>query len=537
MKTITLLTFTLYFSLNVHAQWTNNSNVTTSNIGIGIVPENPLHVYKTTGGRVFSTESGGTNTGITIKGTAKTYELWTSSSIPNNGFGIYDYNAKKYRISIDGSSGNVGIGLNNPQQPLDVNNTLRVSFGDNLHYGNVELGATSGTRARSGSIYFNSYVNEYNSTQAIQAAYIGYTNDDYLYYETSNGRAHSFGGGNVEIDNELMLGGAFSPGNNAGTSGQLLQSTGSATTPIWVDSAATTAKFVDGTDPSNAVFVNGNVGIGTTTPMSRLSLGSDSGNYGTASAKKLAIYSDATGNNFYGLGVSSGNGFDSSLEFHAGAYISQDDSPGMVLTVSKNVGIGTGTPSEKLEVIGTIRASSSATSTTSGYVELTSNSSNNSGWVDFYNWDGAALDRAGYIGYANDDYIKYTTYDLRNHYFSGGNVGIGTSSTGSHKLAVEGSIGAREIKVEDVPNWSDFVFEDDYELPTLVEVEMHIKVNGHLKDIPSAEEVKEDGIYLGQMDAKLLQKIEELTLYLIDQNKRLDAQQKEIEELKAQTKD
>ena len=157
--------------------------------------------------------------------------------------------------------------------------------------------------------------------------------------------------------------------------------------------------------------------------------------------------------------------------------------------------------------------------------------------MDFYNWDGAALDRAGYIGYANDDYIKYTTYDLRNHYFSGGNVGIGTSSTGSHKLAVEGSIGAREIKVEDVPNWSDFVFEDDYELPTLVEVEMHIKVNGHLKDIPSAEEVKEDGIYLGQMDAKLLQKIEELTLYLIDQNKRLDAQQKEIEELKAQTKD
>ena len=357
MKTITLLTFTLYFSLNVHAQWTNNSNVTTSNIGIGIVPENPLHVYKTTGGRVFSTESGGTNTGISIKGTAKTYELWTSSSIPNNGFGIYDYNAKKYRISIDGSNGNVGIGLNNPQQPLDVNNTLRVSFGDNLQYGNVELGATSGTRARSGSIYFNSYVNEYNSTQAIQAAYIGYTNDDYLYYETSNGRAHSFGGGNVEIDNELMLGGAFSPGNNAGTSGQLLQSTGSATTPIWVDSAATTAKFVDGTDPLNAVFLDGNVGIGTSTP------------------------------------------------------------------------------SEKLEVIGTVRASSSATSTTSGYVDLTSNSSNNSGWVDFYNWDGAAFDRAGYIGYANDTEVSYQNYDDRNHTFGGGNV------VAERDLLVTGNVG------------------------------------------------------------------------------------------------
>ena len=90
--------------------------------------------------------------------------------------------------------------------------------------------------------------------------------------------------------------------------------------------------------------------------------------------------------------------------------------------VDGNVGIGTSTPSEKLEVIGTVRASYSATSTTSGYVDLTSNSSNNSGWVDFYNWDGAAFDRAGYIGYANDDSIKYVTYDLRNHSFTGGNI-------------------------------------------------------------------------------------------------------------------
>jgi hypothetical protein len=114
-----------------------------------------------------------------------------------------------------------------------------------------------------------------------------------------------------------------------------------------------------------------------------------------------------------------------------------------------------------------------------------------------------------------------------------GAVGIGTVSTGTHKLAVEGSIGAREIKVE-ASGWSDFVFEKDYALPTLVEVEAQIKENGHLKDIPSAEKVKEDGINLGQMDAKLLQKIEELTLYLIEQNKRLDAQQKEIKALRTQ---
>ena len=123
-----------------------------------------------------------------------------------------------------------------------------------------------------------------------------------------------------------------------------------------------------------------------------------------------------------------------------------------------------------------------------------------------------------------------------------GKVGIGTKTMGNHKLAVEGSIGAREIKVE-VNGWSDFVFYEDYNLPTLKEVENHIKEKGHLKDIPSAKEVEKNGFFLGEMDAKLLQKIEELTLYTIEQEKKIKAlevekvenekQQKEIDELKA----
>ncbi|MEM6737409.1 MAG: hypothetical protein AAF620_15215 [Bacteroidota bacterium] len=112
-----------------------------------------------------------------------------------------------------------------------------------------------------------------------------------------------------------------------------------------------------------------------------------------------------------------------------------------------------------------------------------------------------------------------------------GQVGIGTSSMGSHKLAVEGSIGAREVKVE--PNgWSDFVFEKDYTLPTLEDVESYIREKGHLKDIPSAKEVEESGILLGEMDAKLLKKIEELTLYMIDMNKRMVQLEEENSRLK-----
>lgn len=111
---------------------------------------------------------------------------------------------------------------------------------------------------------------------------------------------------------------------------------------------------------------------------------------------------------------------------------------------------------------------------------------------------------------------------------SNGNIGIGTTNPNGWKLAVNGKIRAKEIKVE-TSGWSDFVFYDDYKLPTLKEVENHIKENGHLKDIPSEKEVEENGIFLGEMDSKLLQKIEELTLYTIQQ-------QREIDELKQQNK-
>lgn len=111
-----------------------------------------------------------------------------------------------------------------------------------------------------------------------------------------------------------------------------------------------------------------------------------------------------------------------------------------------------------------------------------------------------------------------------------GQIGMGTFETGNHKLAVEGSIGAREIKVES-SGWSDFVFEHEYELPTLEEVEQHITENGHLPEVPSESEVAENGINLGEMDAKLLQKIEELTLYMIDMNKRMKQLETENQEL------
>jgi len=91
----------------------------------------------------------------------------------------------------------------------------------------------------------------------------------------------------------------------------------------------------------------------------------------------------------------------------------------------------------------------------------------------------------------------------------------------NYKLSVEGKVIVEEVKVQLSNEWADFVFYDDYKLPTLKEVENYIVEKGHLKDIPSAKEVAEEGVFLGQMDAKLLQKIEELTLYTIAQEKEI----------------
>ncbi len=118
-------------------------------------------------------------------------------------------------------------------------------------------------------------------------------------------------------------------------------------------------------------------------------------------------------------------------------------------------------------------------------------------------------------------------------YYSAGNVAINTDMLpAGYSFAVKGKMIAEELKVQVFP-WADFVFESTYELPTLAEVEQHIKEKGHLQNIPSAKEVTKNGIKIGEMNAKLLQKIEELTLYTIQQQKELQKQQQENKILKA----
>ncbi len=196
------------------------------------------------------------------------------------------------------------------------------------------------------------------------------------------------------------------------------------------------------------------------------------------------------------------------------------------------VGIGTSTPSANLNIdpqgAGAILIGNSTT-TTGNFTSLTLGiSAQTNGYA-----------RIQSIGSAGS---SFGTLALNP---GGGNVGIGTADTKGYMLAVAGSAIATKIVVKQQASWPDFVFEPTYQLPSLQSVENFILFNKHLPDVPSATAIERDGIDLGNNQSVLLKKIEELTLYLIDQdkeikllkeqsavqNKKLEAQQSIINQL------
>ena len=111
-----------------------------------------------------------------------------------------------------------------------------------------------------------------------------------------------------------------------------------------------------------------------------------------------------------------------------------------------------------------------------------------------------------------------------------GDVPLPTLSPNKYGLLVKNGILTTKVRVAltGTPEWADYVFADDYKLMPLKKLEQFIATENHLPEIPSAEEVVKEGVDLGQMQAKLLQKIEELTLYVIQQQKEIDALKKKV---------
>ena len=190
---------------------------------------------------------------------------------------------------------------------------------------------------------------------------------------------------------------------------------------------------------------------------------------------------------------------------------SNSGTPMVLQKETGNLGIGTTNPTARLSV--TRGNSTSAFDGTAAFAGTTH--------VSHFNY-GTAEDT--YIRGGKDNGRVFLADNL------GGAVGIGTTNTAGYKLAVNGKIRSKELVVNS--GWADYVFSNNHKLLPLNEVEKFILTNKHLPNIPSAEEVEKNGLKVGEMQTKMMEKIEELTLYMIEANKKIEKLEAEIIKLK-----
>jgi hypothetical protein len=272
--------------------------------------------------------------------------------------------------------------------------------------------------------------------------------------------------------------------------------------------------FVTNGTTRMAISANGNIGIGTMTPAGKLDLVDNNQHLSFLLNQKLTgiwpASADANTMTIQSSGIHAGN-----LAFATG------NSEVIRITSGSNVGIGTTTPSAKLDIESSILLSYGAPTYGIG---IKSTGVGGGGWARRYgfmkNSDNSLL--GGFGAFGGENSLSYywvgseydTPYMVWN---TSGNVGIGTTNP-AFKLDVLGTIRAKEVLVN-LDGGADFVFEKDYKLLPIEHVANYVQENKHLPDIPSANEMVKNGVSMGDMQVKLLQKVEELTLYAIQQDK------------------
>ncbi len=255
----------------------------------------------------------------------------------------------------------------------------------------------------------------------------------------------------------------------------------------------------------NTFPVHGNVGVGTTSPNSNLHIKNSRASLfieNTNATDWTYIRMKGSASNFWDIGQYGNNDY---LEFRPRG----SSANRIVFKQNGNVGIGTSTPTSKLQIL---QASNTY------WAAIISNVGGVGKGLKIKNASG---------GITPSLLIEDNNGNSRFLVQSDGNIGIGTSTPDS-KLTVAGNIHSREVKVT-INAGADFVFEKDYNLPSLEFIEGYVAKNKHLPGIASEKEMQGNGLLLAEMNIKLLQKIEELTLYTI-------AQGKEIKKINKQAK-
>ncbi|TDQ11554.1 hypothetical protein [Pedobacter metabolipauper] len=336
---------------------------------------------------------------------------------------------------------------------------------------------------------------------------------------------------------------------------------------------------------TNTFPANGNVGVGTTTPAEKLDVvgairtdrirtglslfstnsRSSFNSFNTGNDPNLTggwIAADFGGNDNATDRLVIGVGYGGKAVIGTHSYnLQQWGGPLLINPLEGNVGIGNTNPLYKLDIGGNSNTNGQAwfsygSHAMAGYTWADASLVTNS--IEIVNTSGAAINTSPTLAFhrygsggpqfrlagdgSNVLYLESAgQYSARNpnpygggpnDYFTRfhvdgglttvGNMGVGTTDTKGYKLAVAGNMIAESIKVKLQNAWPDYVFDANYKLATLQETEKYINKNGHLPGIPSAEEVKANGIDLGEMNAKLLKKIEELTMYMIEMKKEME---------------
>ncbi|MFN0213576.1 MAG: hypothetical protein ACKVT2_04920 [Saprospiraceae bacterium] len=410
------------------------------------------------------------------------------------------------RLTIT-SAGNVGIGTTTPTYPFHVYTT---------------------TNSRPAN-----FQNLFNSAGQTYGIYVSNTNAG-----AGNATGGHFLAAGSTGTNRAVYASASGTATNYGVNANAVSSAGQTAIGLYATVSGLGTNLAARFDGN--VFANGNVGILQNNPAFPLHFSAATGNkiclyqsgtnqYGIGIAANLMqLYVPSSTDAFvFGTGSSTGftermriegdgtlrlrnsNGNTYAFDVDAGGDLTfRGDGNALAMTigdVTGNVGIGIASPNAKLHVNGDLRLQSPNNNTFLLNV-------NDNGDLQFRG-DGGNL--AMIIGDQT------------------GAVGINTSTVpAGYQLAVNGRVICEELRVQLSSQWGDYVFSDDYNLMPLEELEKSIQVNKHLPGIPSAAQIEKDGIAVGEMQTKMMVKIEELTLYMIQLKKENEALKLEIEKIK-----